>query len=60
LLEGIGVKGGRDQEGTNSIAGFLFIPSFGGLHAGLCHQVQGPKMVEATIHQNLKKWRIQD
>jgi hypothetical protein len=49
LLEGTVVKGGRGREGregVNSIAS----PSFGSPHAGLCHQGQGPKTVEATIH----------
>jgi hypothetical protein len=39
----------RGWEVTYSVAWFLFIPSFGYPHAGLCHQGQGPKTVEATI-----------
>jgi hypothetical protein len=39
---------GRGGKRTDLIAFFLFLHSFGGLHIGLSHQGQQPKMVEAT------------
>jgi len=36
---------GSGREGGNSVASFLF------QHAGVCHQGQRPKKVEATISQ---------
>jgi hypothetical protein len=40
---------GRGGKGVNSISSFFFFPSFGGSHAGLRHEGQGPITVEATI-----------
>jgi hypothetical protein len=47
LLEGIERKGRGKLNGLPPLS--FFLPSFSALHAGLCHQGQRPKMVEATI-----------
>jgi hypothetical protein len=44
-----GLKG-REGDKLNGLPPlFFFLPSFSALHAGLCHQGQRPKILEATI-----------
>jgi hypothetical protein len=42
----------REGRGANPIVSSSFLLSFGGPHAGLCHQGQRPKTVEATMLQS--------
>jgi hypothetical protein len=40
---------GKERGGPSLIATFFILPSFSGLHDGLCHQGEWPNTTEVTI-----------